>query len=153
MRTFTPTGIFFLLLLLLSACGGGSSELENEVTGPAGYKTFSYSSGGGEIEQVLQVKWRNDSAISFVLEHRHGSCNYTLSGDAVNLYFTYDPESDTDTKTGEDYWIDQYLYSRGSCRMAIRMAQDTSKAQLQLANCVASPTCAIESVGMLSRQQ
>lgn len=151
MHTPTPTGILFLLLMvLLSACGGGSSELENSGTGSSGYKTFSYSNG--EVDQVLQVKWQNDTAISFVLEHQHDGCNYTLSGDAVNPYFTYDPESDTDTQTGEDYWIDQYLYNRGSCRMAIRMAQDTSKVQLQLANCIASPTCAIESVGMLSRQ-
>ena len=150
MHRFSATGILlFTLLVLLGACGTGSQEGEKS-TRSSGYKTFTYLNEG--VEQKLQVKWQNDTAITFVLEHHQGDCNYTITGDAVNPYISYDPESDVDEETGEVYWVDLYLYNRNECRMAIRIAQDTTRAQLQLANCVASPTCAIKSVGLLRRE-
>lgn len=138
------------LLLLLAACGGGGAQTEQKTKPASAYKAFSLSQG--EALQNLQVRWLNDTAISFVLEHRQGQCNYTLSGEAVNPYLAYDPESDTDNSTGELYWVDLYLYNRGECRIALRIAQDTSKVQLQLANCAASPDCALKSLGVLRRE-
>ena len=150
MHRYTGTGILLLMVLvLLGACGGGSNEREKRNQSTA-YKTFSYLNEG--VEQKLQVRWQNDTAITFVLEHHQGDCNYTITGDAVNPYISYDPESDVDEETGEVYWVDLYLYNRNNCRMAIRIAQDTTRAQLQLANCAASSTCAIESVGLLRRE-
>jgi hypothetical protein len=143
-------GLLALLALVAMACGGGNSQTEGTAKAAAAYKTFTYTNEG--IAQILQLRWQNDTAVTFILEHRQGDCNYTLSGDAVNPYITYDPESDVDSETGETYWVDLYLYNRGSCRMAIRVAQDTSRAQLQLANCEASPTCALESAGVLRRE-
>jgi hypothetical protein len=152
MHKHKGTGILFLMLLALAgACGSGSNEAANTEQTVSAYKTFTFSNG--EVEQILQLRWHNDTALSFVLEHHQGACNYTLSGDAVNPYITYDPETDTDASTGELYWVDIYLYNRESCRMALRIAQDTSRVQLQLSNCAASPTCALESVGMLRREE
>ena len=152
MQLFRNTCILLLTLLgVLSACSWESDQQQANGKAPARYKTFAITSEG--VEQVLQLKWQNDTAVSFVLEHRQGDCNYTLSGDAVNPYITYDPESDIDEASGEPYWVDLYLYNRGSCRIAIRVAQDTSKAQLQFANCAASSSCALESVGMLRREK
>ena len=149
MYNYTPAGSFlFVLALILSACGGDGGNADVTEKGSAAYKTFTYSHEGAE--QILQLRWQNDTAISFVLEHRQGHCHYTLSGNAVNPYLSYDPESDTDD-TGEIYWVDLYLYNRGSCRMAIRVAQDTTRAQLQLANCEASPDCSLQSIGVLRR--
>lgn len=142
---------FYCVGLLLLLCCGGNPEGGPQEGEAARYKTFSLSSE--EAEQVLQIRWQNDTAISFVLEHRQagGDCNFTLSGEAVNPYLSYDPESDTD-ETGELYWVDQYLYSRGSCRLAIRVGQDTSRVQLQISTCLASSTCQLKSVGILRRE-
>ncbi|WP_225000103.1 hypothetical protein [Cesiribacter sp. SM1] len=146
------TGILLLMLLALAgACGSGSNETADTEQARPANKTFTFSNG--EVEQILQLRWNNDTAVSFVLEHHQGACNYTLSGNAVNPYNTYEPETDTDASTGELYWVDIYLYNRDNCRMALRIAQDTSRAQLQLSNCAASPTCALESVGILRRQE
>ncbi|AHM61392.1 hypothetical protein D770_15690 [Flammeovirgaceae bacterium 311] len=152
MHKISGTGGFLMLMLLAlaGACGSGGNEASDTARTQSAYKTFTFSNG--EVEQILQVRWYNDTAVSFVLEHHQGNCNYTLSGDAVNPYISYDPETDTDESTGELYWIDIYLYNRDNCRMALRIAQDTTKAQLQLSNCAASPTCALESAGVLRRE-
>lgn len=152
MHIGTPTGILlFVLWLLLTACGGEKTETTGqELAETSAYKTFIYQGEG--VDQRLQVRWLNDTTISFVLEHHLSDCHYTLSGEAVNPYQTYDPESDVDEDTGEVYWIDLYLYNQQHCRMAIRMAQDTTRAQLQLANCAASASCGIESAGVLRRE-
>lgn len=124
MQKYTGTALRLIALWLACACTGvGEKGMEVATTNAlANYKTFTYHAG--DVAQTLQLKWQNDTAITFVLEHQQGDCSYTLSGDAVNPYLTYDPESDTDTNTGETYWVDLYLYNRGNCRMA----QDTSKA-------------------------
>lgn len=146
-----PTLLWCLaLVLLLAACGSGGSDDGQQLPGANGYKTFTYTSEG--VEQVLQVKWQNDTAISFVLAHHRGECNYTLSGEAVNPYYSYDPEQDTDTG-GDTYWVDQYLYNRENCRLALRIAQDTSRVQLQITNCAVSPTCGLERLGVLRREE
>ncbi|EMR04365.1 hypothetical protein [Cesiribacter andamanensis] len=135
---------------LCMSCGGGSGAGDQQVQARH-YKTFSLDAG--HARQVLQLRWQNDTAISFVLEHQQadGACTYTLSGDAVNPYLSYDPEADTD-ETGEVYYIDQYFFSQGSCRLAIRVGQDTSRVQLQIANCLASPSCQLQSLGVLQRE-
>jgi hypothetical protein len=140
-----------LLLVCLLRCGGSPEASRQDDVQTDRYKTFILSNE--QAEQVLQIKWQNDTAISFVLEHRQagGECNFTLSGEAVNPYLSYDPEADTD-ETGELYWIDQYFYSRGSCRLAIRVGQDTLRVQLQISSCLASPTCQLKSVGVLRRE-
>lgn len=153
MQKYTGTALLLMALWLAGACsssGERGMEAATENTA-ASYKTFTYQAEG--VAQTLQLRWQNDTAVTFVLEHQQGDCSYTLSGDAINPYLTYDPESDTDTDTGETYWVDLYLYNRDNCRMAIRMAQDTSKAQLQLSNCQAAPNCALQSLGMLRRER
>lgn len=153
MQKFRGTALLLMALGLVGACSS-SGEKGSEApmaSDAASYKTFSYRAE--DVAQTLQLKWQNDTAVTFVLEHHQGNCSYTLSGDAVNPYLTYDPESDTDSETGETYWVDLYLYNRDNCRMAIRMAQDTSRAQLQLSNCNAAPDCALQSLGMLRRER
>lgn len=142
--------IGLLLLSLLLGCGPNADTTQaNEEARE--YKTFA--GGSADAYQVLQVNWQSDSIIRFVLEHRRtdGSCNFTLSGNAINLNQSADPQADTD-ETGELYWIDQYLYGLGSCRMAIRIAQDTNRVQLQIDNCQASPSCRLESLGVLRKE-
>lgn len=138
----------FVVLVLLMACGGESKETAGVLL--PDYKTFSYRSD--DVSQTLQLNWESDTTISFVLAHHQGDCHYILSGDAMNTFQAYGPESDVDEETGEVYAIDLFLYNLSHCRMAIRIAQDTSRVQLQVAHCAASPSCAIESVGVLRRE-
>ncbi len=152
MQKITGAGLFLLIsLVLVCACGHGEKETTTaeDYGAVAAYKTFTYRAEG--VSQILQLRWQSDTVVAFVLEHRQGRCNYTLSGRAVNQYFSGNTETDTDAVTGEDYEVDIFLYNPDDCRMAIRVAQDTTKVQLQLTTCEAAPDCALQSVGMLKR--
>lgn len=151
MQKFIVPALLAVVLGLSVACSSSGESGAVQESSQYQYKTFTYTAEG--MAQTLQLRWQNDTAVTFVLEHRQGDCSYTLSGDAVNPYLTYDPESDTDPLTGESYWVDLYLYNRGSCRMAIRVAQDTTKARLQLSNCEAAPDCSLASLGLLRRER